>query len=78
MLGEVLFPPLDEPHHVNDHSLMGAGANGRDTLCRFDLELNTATIDLGYLRSRDDLPGDRRCRQMKHVDARSHRTLPAP
>src|SRR6266480_7233712 len=28
-------------------SLMGAGANGRDTLCRFDLELNAATIDLG-------------------------------
>src|SRR5881392_2716480 len=26
---------------------MGAGANGRDTLCRFDLELNAATIDLG-------------------------------
>ena len=57
---------------------MGAGANGRDTLCRFDLELNAATIDLGYLRSRDDLPGDRRCRQTKHLDARSHRTLPAP
>ena len=57
-----------------DHSLMGADANGRDTLCRFDLELNAATIELGYLRSRDDLLADWRCRQMKHVDARSHRT----
>ena len=47
LLGGVLFQPLDEPHHVNDHSLVGAGANGRDTLCRFDLELNAATIDLG-------------------------------
>jgi len=53
---------------------MGADANGRDTLCRFDLELNAATIELGYLRSRDDLLADWRCRQMKHVDARSHRT----
>ena len=25
---------------------------------------------------RDDLPADRRCRQVKHVDARSHRALP--
>src|SRR5436305_7915103 len=74
LLGGVLFQPLDEPHHVNDHSLMGADANGRDTLCRFDLELNAATIELGYLRSRDDLLADWRCRQMKHVDARSHRT----
>ena len=47
LLGGVLSQPLDEPHHVNGHSLMGAGANGRDTLCRFDLELNAATIDLG-------------------------------
>ena len=42
-----------------------ADANGRDTLCRFDLELNAATIELGYLRSRDDLLADWRCRQMK-------------
>src|SRR5205814_10050173 len=69
-----LLQRLDVPHAAHDHSLVGAGANGRDTLCRFDLELNAATIALGYLRSRDDLPGDRRCRQMKHVDARSHRT----
>src|SRR2546421_12842458 len=74
LLGGVLFQPLDDPHHVNDHSLMGADANGRDTLCRFDLELNAATIELGYLRSRDDLLADWRCRQMKHVDARSHRS----
>src|SRR5438046_10094065 len=47
LLCGVLFQPLDEPHHVNGHSLMGAGANGRDTLCRFALELNAATIDLG-------------------------------
>ena len=53
LLGGVLFQPLDEPHHVNDHWLMGADANGRDTLCRFDLEVNAATIELGYLRSRD-------------------------
>src|SRR5712671_6189383 len=75
LLGGVLFQPLDETHYINDHSLMGAGANGRDTICRFDLELDAATIDLGYLRSRDNLPADRRCRQMKHVDARSHGTL---
>src|SRR5579863_1074626 len=67
--------PLDEPHHVNDHSLVGAGADGRDTIGRFDLELDAATIDLGHPRLREDSPADRRCRQMLHVDACSHRAL---
>jgi hypothetical protein len=40
------------------------------------LKFDAATIDLGYRRSRDDLSADRRCRQMKHVDACSHGTLP--
>ena len=47
----------------------------RDAICRFDLELDAATIDFGYFRSRDDLPADRRGRQMKDGHARSDRTL---
>ena len=62
LLGGVLIQPLDEPHHVDDHSLMRAGSNGRDAVGRFDLELDTATIDFGYFGSRDDLPADRRGR----------------
>jgi hypothetical protein len=59
LLGGVLIQPLDEPHHVDDHSLMRAGSNGRDAIGRFDPELDAATIDLGYSRSRNDLPADR-------------------
>ena len=62
LLGRVLIQALDEPHHVDDHSLMRAGSNGRNAICCFDLELDAATIDFGDLRSRDDLPADRRGR----------------
>jgi hypothetical protein len=54
---------------------MRAGSNGRDAIGRFDPELDAATIDFGYSRSRDDLPADRRGRQMQDVHARSHRTF---
>src|SRR5437879_12097026 len=46
------------------------------TSCRLDLDLAGTPIDLGYLRSGDDPPANWRRRQMKHVNARSHRTLP--
>ncbi|HJX22018.1 MAG TPA: hypothetical protein VJ454_13570, partial [Steroidobacteraceae bacterium] len=75
LLGGAAIQPLDEPHHVDDHSLMRAGSNVRDAICRFDLELDAATIDFGYFRSRDDLPAEWRGRQMKDVHARSDRTL---
>ena len=76
LLGGVLIQPLDEPHHVDNHSLVRAATNGRDAICRFDIELDAATIDFGNLRSRDDLSADRRGRKMPDVDARSHSTLP--
>src|SRR2546430_5886451 len=50
----VLIQPLDEPHHIDDHSLMRAGTNRRDAIGRFDIELDAATIDFGYLRSGED------------------------
>ena len=70
-----LIQPLDEPQHIDDHSLMRAGTNRRDAICRFDIELDATTLDFGYFRSGDDLPADWRGRKMKDVDTRSYRAL---
>src|SRR2546430_16495284 len=63
------------PQHIDDHSLMRAGTNRRDAICRFDIELDATTLDFGYFRSGDDLPADWRGRKMKDVDTRSYRAL---
>src|SRR5881394_2757878 len=64
LLGGVLFRPLDEPHHVNDHSLMGADANGRDTrslrkgLIALRAAFSMAMIMTGVANTGGIVPGD--------------------